>query len=173
MAWWISAWSEMSWMQLRPNLQSVAMPPRLSDTDKNVQPLPLILPFQVPLNLHDAVGKSMGDYKLKDSGDPQLYLGTFEKLSGYCQMQKLEMTQQEWTNWVILQDEPEGASVSIAELMPETLRELEAGELPDDESAIASSVASQKHDEVVLDQMGMPIEGRTNPMVDFQLLDYE
>ncbi len=34
-------------------------------------------------------------------------------------------------------------------------------------------MASQKHNEVVLDQMGMPIEGRVNPMVDFQLLDYE
>ncbi len=63
-------------------------------------------------------------------------------------------------------------SVSVAELMPETPRELEPGEVPDDEST-AGSLASQKHDEVVLDQLGMPPAGRMNLMVDSQLLDYE
>ncbi len=56
----------------------MAMMPRLSDTNKKVLLLPLVLPFQVPLNLCDAAGKAMGDYTLKQSGDPQLYLGTFE-----------------------------------------------------------------------------------------------
>ncbi len=120
MAHWISAWSEMSWMQLWVNLRSVTMPPRLSDTDKTVKPLPLMIPFQVPLNLRDAVGKSMGEYKLKEAGDPQLYLGTLARESTCRQMTQLQMTRKEWTEWTILQDEPDGASVSIAELMPET-----------------------------------------------------
>ncbi len=153
MARWISAWSEMSWMQLRANLRSVTMPPRLSDTDKTVKPLPLVIPFQVPLNLRDAAGKSMGKYKLKEAGDPQLYPGTFERESTCSQMTQLQMTWKEWTEWTILQDEPDGASVSIAELMPETLQELEAGELANDASVVGSLVSSQKHDEVVLDQM--------------------
>ncbi len=65
------------------------------------------------------------------------------------------MTQQAWADWAILQDQPEGASVSVAELMPETLQDSELGEI-DDES-VAGSVASQKHNEVVFDQPGMPI----------------
>ncbi len=50
------------------------------------------------------------------------------------------------------------ASVSVAELMPETPQDLEPGELANDEST-ARSLASQKHDEVVLDQLGMPTVG--------------
>ncbi len=65
---WISAWSDMPWWQLQANLRSVAIPPRLSDTNKKVLPLPLVVPFQVPLNLCDAAGKAMGDYMLKQSG---------------------------------------------------------------------------------------------------------
>ncbi len=172
MACWISAWSDMPWIQLRANLQLVTMPPRLSDTDPNLQLYPLVIPFEVPLNLHDAAGKPMGKYKLKEAGDPQLYPGTFKRMQTCHQMRPLELTRKEWTNWKVLQDDEEGASVSVAELMPETPRELEQGELADDELNIASSVASQKHEEVVLDQMGMP-SGRANPMVDFQLLDFE
>ncbi len=173
MARWMSAWSDMPWMQLWANLPSVAMPPRLSDMDQTVLPLPLVVKFQVPLKLCDVTGKSMGDYRLTESGDPQLYLGTFERLPGHIHLRKLDMTQQEWTEWTVLQDIPEEASVSVAELMPETPRELEAGELLDDESATGSSVVSQKQDEVVFDQMGMPIAGCMSLMVDFQLLDYE
>ncbi len=117
MARWISAWSDMSWMQLRPNLRLVTMPPRLSETDKNVQPLPLVIPFQVPLNLRDVAGKPMGEYKLKEAGDPQLYPGTFQRMLMCRQMRPLEMTWKQWTEWTILQGEPEGASVSVAELM--------------------------------------------------------
>ncbi len=105
MARWISAWSEMSWMQLWANLRSVTMPPRLSDTDKTVKPLPLLIPFQVPLNLHDAAGKAMGAYKLKEAGDPQLYPGTFARESTCQQMIQLQMTRKEWTEWTIPQDE--------------------------------------------------------------------
>ncbi len=46
------------------------------------------------------------------------------------------------------------------------------GELANEEST-AGSVASQKHNIVVFDQMGMPIEGHKDLMVSFQLLDYE
>ncbi len=146
------------------------MPPRLSNMDKRILPLPLIVPFKVPLILCDAAGE-MGDYTLKKSGDPQLYLGTFERLPGYIEVRKLTMTQQAWTNWAILQDLPEEASVSVAELMPETPQDLEPGEINDE--SVAGSVTSQKHDEVVFDQLGMPIVGCMNPMVNFQLLDYE
>ncbi len=147
----ISAWSDMSWMQLWANLRSVAMPPRLSDTDKKVPALPLIVAFKVPLILHNAAGQEMGDYMLKKSGDPQLYPGTFEWMPGYIELQRLTMTQQAWTDWAILQDLHEEASVSVAELMPETPWDLEPGEI-DDES-VAGSVTSQKHDEVVHDQL--------------------
>ncbi len=122
MARWISAWSDMPWVQLRANLRSVAMLPRLSDTDKKVPVLPLIVVFQVPLILRNAVGQTMGDYMLKKSGDPQLYPGTFQRNpTGYTELQRLTMTQQAWANWAILQHLPEEASVSVAELMPETL----------------------------------------------------
>ncbi len=127
----------------------------------------------MPLDLRDAAGKSMGEYKMQESGDPQLYPGTFARMPTCQTMSSLDMTRKEWTEWAILQDELEGVSVSIAELMPDTSGDLEAGELVDDESVVTSSVASQKQEEVVLDQMGMPIEGRRNPLVNFQLLDYE
>ncbi len=55
------------------------------------------------------------------------------------------MTQQAWADWAILQDLPKEASVSIAELKPETLRDLEPGEI--DDQSVTGSVASQKHDE--------------------------
>ncbi len=42
--------------------------------------------------------------------------------------------------------------------MPEP-QDLEAGELVDNESVAGGSVASQKQEEVVLDQMGMPTMG--------------
>ncbi len=95
------------------------MPPRLSDTDKNVAVLPLVIPFQVPLNLRDAAGKSMGEYKLQESGDLQLYPGTFARTLTCQQMEPLGMTRKQWTEWAVLQDEPEGVSISVAELMPE------------------------------------------------------
>ncbi len=57
MARWILAWSEMAWVQLRANLQSTAMPPRLSDLDKKIPALPLIVPFKVPLILRNAAAR--------------------------------------------------------------------------------------------------------------------
>ncbi len=169
MAQWISAWSKLSWMNLRSNLRSVIMPPRL----EGVPVLPMVVPFKVPLELHDAAGTSMGEYKMHEAGDPHLYPGTFAREPTCQTMHSLDMTRQEWTEWAILQDEPEGVSVSVAELIPDVPRDVELGELVNDESVIASSVASQKQEEVVLDQLGMPVEGRRNPMVDFQLLDFE
>ncbi|MCP4547342.1 MAG: hypothetical protein GY835_12870 [bacterium] len=63
---WISAWSELSWVNLQSNLRSVPMPPRLAGVDAQ----PLVIPFEVPLNLRDASGKSMGQYTMQESGDP-------------------------------------------------------------------------------------------------------
>ncbi|MCP4546791.1 MAG: hypothetical protein GY835_10050 [bacterium] len=70
---WISAWSELSWQNLRSNLWSVPMPPRLAEAEEQ----PLVIPFEVPLRLRDASGKPMGEYTMQLSGDPQLYPGTF------------------------------------------------------------------------------------------------
>ncbi|MCP4546554.1 MAG: hypothetical protein GY835_08835, partial [bacterium] len=77
---WISAWSELSWMNLRSNLRSVPMPPRLAGVDAQ----PLVIPFEVPLKLRDASGKLMGEYTMQESGDPQLYPGTFA-VAAECQ----------------------------------------------------------------------------------------
>ncbi|MCP4549441.1 MAG: hypothetical protein GY835_23545, partial [bacterium] len=59
---------------------------------------------------------------------------------------------------LILQDEPVGASLSVSLMMPEISEPLEAGELaadaPDDASVVAGSVALQKQEEVVVDQVG-------------------
>ncbi|MCP4546792.1 MAG: hypothetical protein GY835_10055, partial [bacterium] len=46
-----------------------------------------------------------------------------------------------------------------------------AAEAPDDASVAAGSVASQKQEEVVVDVVGKARP--RNPMVDFQLLDFE
>ncbi len=54
------------------------MPPRLSDVNKKIRALPLMVSFKVPLILRNAVGQTMGEYTLKKSGDPQLYPGTFK-----------------------------------------------------------------------------------------------
>ncbi len=149
------------------------MPPRLSDLDKKVPALPLIVSFKVPLILRNAMGQTMGEYMLKKSEDPHLYPGTFEwDPSGLTELWKVTVTQQQWAKWSILQDPADAASVSIAELMPESPHEgLEPGEI--DDQSVTGSVASQKHKEVVFDQPGMPVAGSTNLMVNFQLLDYE
>ncbi len=49
-----------------------------SNVNKKILALPLIVSFKVPLILCNAAGQTMGEYTLKKSGDPQLYLGTFE-----------------------------------------------------------------------------------------------
>ncbi len=87
--------------------------------DGRVVALPLIVPFQVPLNIRNAAGEAMGDNTLKKLGDLQLYPGTFDRLPGYIELKPLTMTQHEWIGWMVLQDIPEEASVSVAELMPE------------------------------------------------------
>ncbi|MCP4543152.1 MAG: hypothetical protein GY832_39060, partial [Chloroflexi bacterium] len=72
----------------------------------------------------------------------------------------------------MLQDERPEAAVSVTALMPDPAAQLEPGEVvADDASAAAESVASQKQEEVVIDRTGKTRDG--NPMVDFQLLDYE
>ncbi len=88
-----------------------------------------------------------------------------------CKSASFSRITKEWANWSILQD-PEGvASVSMAELMPKDCGDLELGEI--DDQSVVKSIASQKCKEVVLDTPGMPIVGNMNPLVDFQLLDYE
>ncbi len=140
-----------------------------------VEAQPLVVPFEVPLRLHDAAGKPMGEYVMQESGDPQLYPGTFEKAPACQTMTQLVITRQDWEKLSILQDEPEGASASVADLMQDATGQLEPGEIaadvPDDASVAAGSVASQKQTEVVVDQPGQARP--RNPMVDFQLLDYE
>ncbi len=56
--------------------------------------------------------------------------------------------------------------------MPESPHDdLELGEI--DDQSVTGSVASQKHEEVVFNWPGMLVVGSTNPMVNFQLLNYE
>ncbi len=173
LACWIQAWSKMSWVQLRANLRSATMPPRLSNLNLNEVPvLNLMVGFKVPLILCNATGQTMGQYRLKKSGDLHLYPGTFEQdPSGPTELQKVTMTQEEWAKWSILQDLEDAASVSMAELMPKDCGDLEPGEM--DDQSVARSVTSQKCEEVVMDRPGMPIVGNMNLMVNFQLLDYE
>ncbi len=64
----------------------------------------------------------------------------------------------------------EAASVSVAKLLTDEQEEMELGEI--DDQLVVSSVASQKCEELVLDMQGMPTMG-TNPMVNFQLVDYK
>ncbi len=127
------------------------MPPKLAE----VEAQPLVIPFEVPLRLRDASGKPMGEYKMQESGDPQLYPGTFAEAPACQTMTPLVLTRQQWESLSILQDEPVGASISVAEMMPERSEQLEPGELvpdvPDDASVAAGSVASQKQEEVVVE----------------------
>ncbi len=103
---WIQAWSEMSWVQLRANLQSATMPTRLADLMLNeVKALNLVVGFKVPLILRNAAGQTQGQYTLKKSGDPHLYPGTFEQdPSGPTELQCVTVMQDEWAKWSILQD---------------------------------------------------------------------
>ncbi len=62
LACWIQAWSEMSWVQLRANLWSAAMLPRLSDLYlEEVPALDLMVGIKVPLILCNAIGQTMGE----------------------------------------------------------------------------------------------------------------
>ncbi len=59
----------------------------------------------------------------------------------------------------------------MAELMADEHEGLELGEI--DDRLVVKSVTSQKCKEVVMDAPGMQTTGGTNPLVDFQLVDYE
>ncbi len=163
----------MSWVRLRANLQLATMPPRLADlTPNEVQALNLVVGFKVPLIVWNAAGQTQGQYTLKKCRDPRLYPGTFKQdLSGPTELQCITVSQGEWAKWSILQDQEDVASVSVAELITEERGDLEPGDI--DDRSVVGSVTSQKCEEVVLDALGMPIAGDTNPLVDFQLLDYE
>ncbi len=133
--------------------------------------LNLVVGFKVPLILWNAARQTQGQYTLKKSGDPHLYPGTFEQdPSGPTELWCITVSQDEWANWVILQDPEETASVSVAELITEEREGLELGEI--DDWSVVRSVASQKCEEVVLDAPGMPTAEDTNLLVDFQLIDY-
>ncbi|MCP4547320.1 MAG: hypothetical protein GY835_12755, partial [bacterium] len=101
-----------------------------------------------------------------------LYPGTFAAAPALKKMMQLMLTRNEWESLPILQDEPAEASLSVAAMMPtETLEPGELTEPADDASVIARFVASQKQEEVVVDVVGKARP--RNPMVDFQLLDFE
>ncbi len=87
----------MSWVQLRANLRSAMMPPRLSDLNPNkVLALNLVVGFKVPLILRNAAGQTQGQYTLKKSRDLHLYPGTFEQdPSGPTKLQCVTMMQDE------------------------------------------------------------------------------
>ncbi len=59
----------------------------------------------------------------------------------------------------------------MAELLTDVREALEPGEI--DDWLVVSSIASQKCMEVVLDVPGMPTAGGTNPLVNFQLVNYK
>ncbi len=141
---WIEAWSEMSWVQLRANLRSATMPPRLANiTSNEVQALNLVVGFKVPLILQNAAGQTQGQYMLKKSGDPHLYPGTFEQgPSGPTELRCIMVSQDEWAKCLILQDLEDIASVSVAELITEERGDLEPSEI--DDRSVVGSVAYQK-----------------------------
>ncbi len=86
------------------------------------------------------------------------------------EMQLISVKQDVWAKWKILQDNPDEAPVSIAELLTDKWEDMELGEI--DDRLVASSVAYHKCMELVLDMPGRPAMGR-NPLVDFQLIDYK
>ncbi len=56
----------------------------------------------------------------KEPGDPHLYPGTFQKEQGYPEERQLiQVLQDEWSKWGILQGDPNEAPVSMAELLDE------------------------------------------------------
>ncbi len=76
---WIQAFSELSWIQLRANLRSATMPPRLTGTLGDTPLMKLFLAFKVPLILWNATGQTQGQYTMKESRNLHLYLGTFQR----------------------------------------------------------------------------------------------
>ncbi len=130
----------------------------------------LFMAFKVLLVLRDAAGQPQGQYTVKESGDPHLYPGTFQKEKGYPEeRQYIQVSQEEWSKWGILQDDPNKATVSMAELL-DGWEGLDMGEI--DDRSVISSATSQKCTELVLDTLGRPAMGR-NPLVEFQLVDFE
>ncbi len=96
---WIQAWIEMSWVQLRANLQSAMMLPRLADFSDDIRALNLVVGFKVPLIPWNVAGQTQGQYTLKKSGDPHLYPGTFEwDPSGPTELQCITVSQDEWSS---------------------------------------------------------------------------
>ncbi len=78
---------------------------------------------------------------VKESGDPHLYPGTFQKEPGYPEeRQYITVMQEQWVKWEIVQDDPNEAGVSVAELLDGGTEELEAGEI-DDQSLISSAAS--------------------------------
>ncbi len=64
-------------------------------------------------------------------------------LSGPTEMQCINVEQEEWAKWVILQDDTEEVGlVSVAELLTDAHEGLEPGEI--DDRLVVSSIASQK-----------------------------
>ncbi len=94
------------------------MPLRLTEFLADAPPAKLFLAFKVLLVLRDTAGQMQGQYTVKESGDPHLYPGTFQKEPGYPEERQLiQVTQEEWSKWEILQDDLNEAPVSMAELL--------------------------------------------------------
>ncbi len=140
---WIQAFSELSWIQPRANLQLATMLPRLMETEAGTPPMKLFVAFKVLLVLRNAGGQPQGQYMVKESGNLHLYPGTFAKEPDYPkEMQLIQMNQDEWVKWGIPQDDPDEAPVSMAELLNKDREGLELGEL--DDRSVISSTMSQK-----------------------------
>ncbi len=102
-------------------------------------PAKLFLAFKVLLVLQNAAGQTQGQYMVKESGNPHLYPGTFAKEPDYPEeMQLIQVKQDEWAKWGILQDDLNEAPVSVAELLNENREGLEPGEL-DDQSVVSQA----------------------------------
>ncbi len=109
---------------------------------------------------------------VKESGDPHLYPRTFQREQGQPkEMQFINVNQEMWSKWKILADDPNKVGVSIVELIGTDQRDLQLGEI--DARSSLGSIASQKCQELVLDTLGVVPKLERNPLVDFQLIDYE
>ncbi len=140
---WIQAFSDLSWIQLKANLRSVTMPPRLTEALADTPPAKLFLAFKVLLVLRNVAGQMQGQYMMKESGDLHLYPGTFEREMGPPkEMQLIKVKQDKWAKWGILRDDPNEAPVSVAMLLTDEQEEMELGEI--DDRSVISSATSQK-----------------------------
>ncbi len=81
-------------------------------------PRKLFLPFNVLLELCNVAGELQDQYTVKESRDPHLYPGTFQREPGQLkEMQFITVMWEELSKWKILADDPNKAGVSIAELI--------------------------------------------------------